>query len=670
MTPLPSSASTERIYHPYSTFSILDSIARQKMSEKSLSTIDTIENNRLEAKRSIVEIETLLAQKIHSYSVMLRNRENLAVINGKLGSLHRKLQHFETTYPFFQGNHSLVETLYTLSAKGTEAKLQIDKLCSPEVYHINCSQIRAQGLLAHRQDGTYMLWGGNYLPGNRISPFYLSWIALKQLHTKAIDLYSNGECALQEGNQRLNLDQLVKLVINSPQLFPLADAPSNHTLAQLEWSVAEASADQIKQHAKRGDFFLTKEGDGSFLLHIVQRKPHPCRTLPLRVSNGRIICDAEGQKIKAPDLYHLACKQLGPGSYLHIITAPREASMTEELLYRMILPTMQRERITWAALPRYIFRCLRHSLWVHCNKSGMQVYRQDHRKSFCTNDGVLITADKKQILGKGSYKRVYPLVSACAASALQPMVRAKFKAPLANIKSHIDTINQLRRELEGDRASQFLLLPHYVTYINSKGRQVAVQIMPFMERDLLEALKSAFPLSLTAICKIMRDIGYGLLGMHAKGYVHQDIKPENIMLDGDNNAPIARLCDFDFTQKYSETSALSRCHSPLFADPAFLQGIAHGLEGGKLHDQFSFGATLYAGLTNSTLRGEVTTCEEVESWVTENDLSASPQFANLAAPLQEIIRKCCVGPADERTYQLEEFVKMLASQAENPVSCN
>lgn len=74
---------------------------------------------------------------------------------------------------------------------------------------------------------------------------------------------------------------------------------------------------------------------------------------------------------------------------------------------------------------------------------------------------------------------------------------------------------------------------------------------------------------------------------HQRGFVHSDIKPENILFDSKMNPKIA---DFGFSREYGDRKLNTRCCTPSYAAPEVFFGEDYE---GPAADVWSFGVTLY-----------------------------------------------------------------------------
>jgi serum/glucocorticoid-regulated kinase 2 len=85
------------------------------------------------------------------------------------------------------------------------------------------------------------------------------------------------------------------------------------------------------------------------------------------------------------------------------------------------------------------------------------------------------------------------------------------------------------------------------------------------------------------IAELILAIGY----IHSQGYVYRDLKPDNILLDGEGHI---RLFEFALTKKVSEENqAHTFCGTPEYLSPEMIQGREYG----KATDWWQLGIILY-----------------------------------------------------------------------------
>jgi serine/threonine-protein kinase len=121
--------------------------------------------------------------------------------------------------------------------------------------------------------------------------------------------------------------------------------------------------------------------------------------------------------------------------------------------------------------------------------------------------------------------------------------------------------------------------------------------------DLRHALADgAFPVE--SALAIARGIALGLGAAHAKGIIHRDVKPENILLATGKNAPeTPKLLDFGIAAMKESVTVVSRTHglmlTPPYAAPEQWKGMAAEELDGRA-DLYALGGVLYEMLTGQT----------------------------------------------------------------------
>ncbi len=121
--------------------------------------------------------------------------------------------------------------------------------------------------------------------------------------------------------------------------------------------------------------------------------------------------------------------------------------------------------------------------------------------------------------------------------------------------------------------------------------------------DLRHALESG-AFSVERALAIVRGITLGLGVAHAKGIIHRDVKPENILLASVHGAPeTPKLLDFGIAAMKESVTVASRTHglmlTPPYAAPEQWKGMASEELDGRV-DLYALGGVLYEVLTGQT----------------------------------------------------------------------
>jgi serine/threonine protein kinase len=174
-----------------------------------------------------------------------------------------------------------------------------------------------------------------------------------------------------------------------------------------------------------------------------------------------------------------------------------------------------------------------------------------------------------------------------------------------------------------------------------------------------ERLKAGGPLPWREVLRIGREAALGLAAAHARGLVHRDVKPGNILLEGDSGR--VKISDFGLARAADEidiTQSGVITGTPLYMSPEQARGEAVDLRS----DLFSLGSVLYtlcvgrpafeAGGTmavikrvcEETPRPERECSRDVPRWlcaVIGKLLARSPQDRfQSAAEVAELLRRC------------------------------
>ena len=148
---------------------------------------------------------------------------------------------------------------------------------------------------------------------------------------------------------------------------------------------------------------------------------------------------------------------------------------------------------------------------------------------------------------------------------------------------------------------------------------------PMTLEQLLHESCTQQPMSLSVARVIIKDMLSGLRAVHELGFVHKDIKPENILIfaDRQHRRLQAKLADFGFSCRVQPGTGIlqdeaatdmpdgispvqvsewtervqDRCGTPGYWSPELVAGIAELRHAFKM-DVFSAGATLYRMLCN------------------------------------------------------------------------
>jgi class 3 adenylate cyclase/DNA-binding beta-propeller fold protein YncE len=161
-------------------------------------------------------------------------------------------------------------------------------------------------------------------------------------------------------------------------------------------------------------------------------------------------------------------------------------------------------------------------------------------------------------------------------------------------------------------------------------------------RKLLRAEGALEPPRVLAIC---RQVANALDAAHAKGLVHRDVKPSNILLD---EAEHVYLADFGLTRRLEEKGALAG-EGRSVGTPAYL--APEQIEGGPVDgraDVYSLGCVLYECLTGEAPFVHGSRLAVAWAHLEEEPPSASERDSDLPEAIDAVLRSAMAKSPDER----------------------
>lgn len=151
------------------------------------------------------------------------------------------------------------------------------------------------------------------------------------------------------------------------------------------------------------------------------------------------------------------------------------------------------------------------------------------------------------------------------------------------------------------------------------------------------------------IYQVILELGAVLSAVHKRKVLHCDIKPSNVIIDGNGNVSlidfgIARSCADEITETHTTF------HSPRYAPPE--QKIAKSSLG-PYSDVYALGATAYFAFT-----GKVP--QSIEERTTGDYIPPQFYLPSLPDPINDAISKCLQFKVEERYQSVEGFLSALS----------
>jgi serine/threonine protein kinase len=189
-----------------------------------------------------------------------------------------------------------------------------------------------------------------------------------------------------------------------------------------------------------------------------------------------------------------------------------------------------------------------------------------------------------------------PLTCVVAARRVADDARCALKLPREQWPEHADAVRLLRREA---RVLRTVRHPHLVRLLDSHvtGAPYFLALELLNGESLRARLQRDYALDLRTAVWIARQTAEALVALHRAGYVHADVKPDNIQLVDPGTTV---LMDLGFAHRPGETLALTGEHLVLgtanYLAPELCADVP---DDGPAADWFSFGVLLFEMLTGT-----------------------------------------------------------------------
>lgn len=249
-------------------------------------------------------------------------------------------------------------------------------------------------------------------------------------------------------------------------------------------------------------------------------------------------------------------------------------------------------------------------------------------------------------LGEGGmaavYKAYHPSMNRHVAIKVLPRQMAKSPEFVIRFRREAELLAQLQH-------------PHILPVFDSgQADGYAYIVMPLMQTGSLADLMESRRLSLPEIRRIMAQVGDALGYAHARGMIHRDVKPSNVLLDERGNC---LLTDFGLA-RMSDASAKLTSSGAIMGTPAYMspeQGTSPNVDGRS--DIYSLGVVLYEMVSGRIPFSADTPIAIVFKHMLDPLPSIRELVPDIPVPLERVINKSLAKKPDERYQHAEDFVK-------------
>lgn len=164
--------------------------------------------------------------------------------------------------------------------------------------------------------------------------------------------------------------------------------------------------------------------------------------------------------------------------------------------------------------------------------------------------------------------------------------------------------------------------------------------------------------------QIIKQVAHLIANLHKSGWLHNDIKPSNILLDdflpnsaGNGNImPNLLLTDFTLAENVDKPSTADPAGTPAYLAPERWQGKGATVQS----DVYAFGVMLYEVLTGARpFKIDNQSCESLKEWAIQHCQQSIPTLPLEYQGYQGIINKALAKRVERRYRSMEELLKDL-----------
>lgn len=191
----------------------------------------------------------------------------------------------------------------------------------------------------------------------------------------------------------------------------------------------------------------------------------------------------------------------------------------------------------------------------------------------------------------------------------------------------------------------------------------------FLEgRELADYLVDVKKLRVPAAIRIVRQICAGLTAAHALGIVHRDMKPENVYLTGNLDAPVAKIIDFGISKAADATGSNLTKTGMIMGTPAFMAPEqARGDKVTHLCDVYATGAILYMLVTGRRPFDKPDATATLTAVLLEEPTRPRTLDPTIPEGLEAIIQRAMAKNPSDRFPTLADLDRELAAYDESAV---
>lgn len=188
--------------------------------------------------------------------------------------------------------------------------------------------------------------------------------------------------------------------------------------------------------------------------------------------------------------------------------------------------------------------------------------------------------------------------------------------------------------------------------------------------QLKSVIRTSGPLPSVRLLPIMSQVGGALDAAHARGLIHRDVKPGNILVDeigGQQPSDHIYLCDFGLTKQASSHTGLTQTGQFMGTIDYIAPEQIEGKDVDARTDIYSFGCVLYECLTGSVPFDKSTEAAVLWAHIQEQPIPVTERNPSLPGAVDGVITKALDKVPDARYQTCAELVGSLRTALDGSV---
>ena len=207
--------------------------------------------------------------------------------------------------------------------------------------------------------------------------------------------------------------------------------------------------------------------------------------------------------------------------------------------------------------------------------------------------------------------------------------------------------------------------PNIVQVLNvGRDGDVYFMVLQFIEGESLRDLMSRGPLDPDEAARIALQAARGLAAAHKKGIVHRDVKPENILIDGEG---VARVVDMGLSKSLTTSeSAVLTAPGTAMGTPNYIspEQATEASTVDARADIYSLGATLYHAISGAPPFEGPSALAVMTKHLSEPLAPLSSRRPDVPPALAAIVEKMMAKEPEDRYQTMDQVVGVLRAHLE------